>query len=144
MLEDTDAGVSVANVEVCGKDVFSGLQKDTEEKVKFYNCVVWSEVKVNEEMLLNKVKKLESTVIEQETPVRVMHRRALIRREREVLQITPTFINDHWFSLRLSTTAGTYVKEFVTGDFGRTVPSVAEWLGGRCDILQLDCTGICM
>jgi tRNA pseudouridine synthase 10 len=34
--------------------------------------------------------------------------------------------------------AGMYVKEFVHGDFGRTVPSVGSLLGCKADILQLD------
>lgn len=36
--------------------------------------------------------------------------------------------------------AGTYIKEFVHGDFGRTVPNLATLLGGGCeaDILSLD------
>ena len=42
----------------------------------------------------------------------------------------------------MSTNAGTYVKEFVTGDMGRTKPSVSGMLGGKCDILQLDCVGL--
>lgn len=34
------------------------------------------------------------------------------------------------------------VKEFVHGDLGRTIPSVASILGGKTDILELDCEGI--
>ena len=34
--------------------------------------------------------------------------------------------------------AGTYVKEFVHGDLGRTSPSVCSLLGCQADILQLD------
>lgn len=33
---------------------------------------------------------------------------------------------------------GTYVKEFVHGDLGRTVPSIGSLLSCRADILQLD------
>lgn len=38
--------------------------------------------------------------------------------------------------------AGTYIKEFVHGDLGRTVPSVGSLLGCRADILQLDVTHV--
>ena len=41
---------------------------------------------------------------------------------------------------RLVTSAGTYVKEFVHGDRGRTQPSVKGMLGCRADIMQLDVT----
>jgi tRNA pseudouridine synthase 10 len=47
-----------------------------------------------------------------------------------------------FFLLELDTQAGTYIKEFVHGDFGRTSPSVGEILGCEADILQLDVTDI--
>jgi tRNA pseudouridine synthase 10 len=36
------------------------------------------------------------------------------------------------------TQAGTYVKEFVHGDLGRTKPSLSDIIGGDVDILALD------
>jgi tRNA pseudouridine synthase 10 len=44
----------------------------------------------------------------------------------------------HYFKLTLTTSAGTYVKEFVNGDFGRTVPSVGSLLDCHAEIVQLD------
>lgn len=38
--------------------------------------------------------------------------------------------------------AGTYIKEFVHGDLGRTVPNVGQILGTDSDILQLDVTNV--
>ena len=50
-----------------------------------------------------------------------------------------TPFNAHFGMLQLTTSAGTYVKEFVHGDLGRTTPNVATLLGvGSADILQLD------
>jgi tRNA pseudouridine synthase 10 len=46
------------------------------------------------------------------------------------------------FILRLRTQAGTYVKEFVHGDAGRTAPSLGDLLGCRAEIIQLDVTAI--
>ena len=37
-------------------------------------------------------------------------------------------VDDHWFVLRLETSAGLYVKEFVHSDLGRTRPSLGELL----------------
>jgi tRNA pseudouridine synthase 10 len=47
-------------------------------------------------------------------------------------------IDAHHFELILHTEAGTYIKEFVHGDFGRTRPSVGGILDGEVDILELD------
>lgn len=42
----------------------------------------------------------------------------------------------------VQTQAGTYVKEFVHGDFGRTVPNVGQIIGMNVDIMALDVTAI--
>ena len=78
----------------------------------------------------------------QSTPLRVLHRRAAAVRVRHVLSLKSDRIDDHWFRLSLSTTAGTYVKEFVHGDCGRSSPSVSSLLGCKTDIVELDCEGI--
>ena len=80
--------------------------------------------------------------IHQKTPLRVLHRRANIIRERKVLQVKAIRIDDHHFRLELSTEAGTYVKEFVHGDLGRAIPSIASLAGCKTNLLELDCEGI--
>ena len=80
--------------------------------------------------------------IEQSTPLRVLHRRSSDVRIRYILTLSARCIDKHWFQIRMSTSAGTYVKEFVHGDCGRTYPSVRSLLGGRVDITELDCEGI--
>jgi tRNA pseudouridine synthase 10 len=40
--------------------------------------------------------------------------------------------------LIMDTEAGTYIKEFVHGDLGRTSPSFASLAGAAADILDLD------
>ena len=52
------------------------------------------------------------------------------------------FIDDKHFKLDLVTEAGTYIKEFVHGDFGRTVPNMCTLLGHKADILALDVTDL--
>lgn len=48
------------------------------------------------------------------------------------------------FELSLLTSAGTYIKEFVHSDEGRTEPSVGTLLGCKADILSLDVLEIVM
>ena len=40
--------------------------------------------------------------------------------------------------LHIMASAGTYIKEFVHSDLGRTVPSIGSILECEADILQLD------
>jgi tRNA pseudouridine synthase 10 len=44
----------------------------------------------------------------------------------------------HFARLIMDTEAGTYIKEFVHGDLGRTNPSFASLAGATADILDLD------
>ena len=48
------------------------------------------------------------------------------------------YIDSHHFKLFLNTQAGTYIKEFVHGDFGRTQPNLGTLLKTDADILELD------
>lgn len=73
-----------------------------------------------------------------DTPIRVIHRRSPMVRAKVIHSMKTRWINDHWFHLELTASAGTYIKEFVHGDLGRTVPSVGSLLGCKADIFQLD------
>lgn len=64
----------------------------------------------------------------------------MLNRTRFIYQLSAVALNEHYFVLSLVTSAGTYVKEFVHGDLGRTVPSISSILGAHADILQLDVT----
>ncbi|HKX45295.1 MAG TPA: tRNA pseudouridine(54/55) synthase Pus10, partial [Planctomycetota bacterium] len=78
----------------------------------------------------------------QKTPERVAHRRAELDRPRWIeLQAFERAAGDETgrrFEVRLATQHGTYVKEALSGEGGRTTPSLAELLGARCTCLELD------
>ena len=48
------------------------------------------------------------------------------------------YINEQHFLLHLCTSAGTYIKEFIHSDFGRTVPNLCDILRQQVDIINLD------
>ena len=114
------------------------LKKGEEEKSKTYSCIIWTS-KAN--CYLNtgdggEVGKLDSMTpvkITQRTPIRVLQRRALMDRVRQVTRMKTIPIDEHHFKLELDTEAGTYIKEFVHGDFGRTRPSVGTLLGAEVE-----------
>jgi tRNA U54 and U55 pseudouridine synthase Pus10 len=137
-------GVGISGLDFCPASCFSNLQSETEDKVKFYGCLCWSHQRIPNQgyldsLLNNSMCPLE---ISQSTPLRVLHRRSKAVRVRHVLSLKPHRIDDHWFRLEMSTTAGTYVKEFCHGDLRRTSPSVSSLLGCKVDIVELDCHGI--
>lgn len=142
----SEKGVGVSGLEMTGSRSYSGLQSETEDKVKFYGCLCWSKSKIpSQEYLEEKLLQNGSIYpleVAQSTPLRVLHRRSAAVRIRHVLSMKAKRIDEHWFRLSLSTSAGTYVKEFCHGDCGRTKPSISSLLGCTVDIVELDCEGI--
>ncbi len=88
---------------------------------------------------LARVEAISGAVVHQRTPTRVAHRRADKVRKRKIRKISARAIGARKFELEITTSAGTYVKEFVSGDEGRTKPSVSEILGcdARCEELDV-------
>ena len=147
-------GVGISNdFQIVPAVTFSNLQADTESKVKHYGCHCWSqrELPADWTFSLSTVdtngdsphpRSSRPLTIQQQTPLRVLHRRANLTRERQILEARASRIDAHHFRLQLSTQAGTYVKEFVHGDLGRTKPSMASLLNTKTNLLLLDCEGI--
>lgn len=86
---------------------------------------------------LKKIKSLEGKIIEQQTPNRVMHRRANLERKRKIIRME--IVNYSGKSARISVEveAGTYIKELINGDEGRTKPSISELLGSKVECKKL-------
>ena len=59
-------------------------------------------------------------------------------RQRTVHKMSIEPVDDRHFHLFLSTQAGTYIKEFVHGDMGRTTPNLGSLLQASVDIIELD------
>ena len=139
--------IEVLDLRITTADTWSSMQDVAEEKRKGYRAVVWSSTPVEgvkyvelESICLRDKDESNLPCLEiiQRTPLRVLHRRSLLSRKRFIYDIKVSPVNANFFLLDLVTSAGTYVKEFVHGDFGRTEPSVSSIMGCQCDILQLD------
>lgn len=85
---------------------------------------------------------LSNVTIYQKTPIRVLHRRSALIREKIIYSISINYINAHWFICDLITSSGTYIKEFVHGDRDRTIPSISSLLKSSCECVQLDVMGV--
>ena len=81
---------------------------------------------------------LQGVTIHQRTPERVAHRRADKIRERRVLDIGYAGMQDGKFVVDVLGEAGLYIKELVSGDGGRTVPSLAGNLKRTAHVTSLD------
>ncbi len=81
---------------------------------------------------------LKGVTIQQRTPMRVSHRRADRVRERQVIDIQCTGRVDDRYWVEVVGEAGLYIKELVSGDGGRTRPSLAQILGRTASVVSLD------
>ena len=79
-----------------------------------------------------------SQAIAQRTPKRVAHRRSDRVRTRRVVAARVVEASEGRLTLELRTEAGTYVKEWVEGDDGRTTPSLASLTGVPLKVEFLD------
>jgi len=85
---------------------------------------------------------LKGVTIHQRTPERVAHRRADKVRERKVLDIGLAGEQDGRFVVEVLGEAGLYIKELVSGDSGRTTPSLAAILQKPARVTSLDVTQV--
>jgi len=142
---DTDALGSDANERADGKVEVRELRcvdRDAVERVKSldaskrYRALVSLGDEVSQDELDDAVDALVVTV-EQRTPSRVDRRRADKVREREVYEATGEARGEE-ATVELHTEGGLYVKELVSGDEGRTKLSLADELGTRATVEELD------
>lgn len=127
-------------------DQASLIKNGQDERRKLYTGYCCSTRKLDD-LALEKLHHKAPIEVIQKTPVRVLKRRPLLERRRMIFFIAALKLDDYHFLIRMETQAGTYVKEFVHGDFGRTRPSLADLLGVECgevDILELDVEGVDM
>ncbi len=92
-----------------------------------------TEAKVNESLAF-----VAGRAIAQRTPTRVAHRRADRIRTRRILAARLVETVADRFTIELRAESGTYVKEWVEGDDGRTNPSLSELLGTPLTVDSLD------
>lgn len=74
----------------------------------------------------------------QTTPVRVEKRRVMKERPHWIILEKIKIIDDHHAEIELHSSAGCYIKEFISGDEGRTTPSFAQWANVSCICKELD------
>ena len=129
--------VKVRGLTVISSTLTRALKEGEEDKQKHYAALIYTSKPISNEDLLF-LSEIKDLTVKQKTPLRVLHRRTLACRERIVHSLSASLIDAHHFKLELQTQAGTYIKEFVHGDFGRTSPNLRELMNQEVDIIWLD------
>lgn len=142
MLERRINEFAAGKVEVYGLRYTS---RDEIEKIKsakypkIYRVVVEY---TNKENLQKAVNAMVGMTINQRTPKRVMHRRADLVRRRKVMDMRLEKAENGKASIVVRAESGTYIKEMITGDEGRTTPSLSQLAGENIKVVSLDVIGI--
>jgi tRNA pseudouridine synthase 10 len=109
---------------------------------KRYRAEVEFDDDVSAEDLAAALDELDGATVEQYTPQRVDHRRANLTRTREVYEATGELTDDRHATVEVHGAGGLYIKELISGDGGRTEPSLAGILGVGAAVTALDVVGV--
>jgi tRNA pseudouridine synthase 10 len=135
--------VEVFGLRFVSKDDIRRLKK-AEASKKMYNVLVDFDRDVSDEELETIKKTLANAVIRQKTPLRVLHRRADLVREKYIYETQIKRLAPNCAEMKILCQGGLYIKELVSGDEGRTIPSVASIINAEAKPLELDVLKIIM
>ena len=144
---DVDALEAAINERAEGAVEVEGLRLATHEMVervkgldasKTYRMDVEFARPVEERDFEAALSELSGATVEQDTPQRVDHRRADLTRVREVYDVEGELLEPRRAELTVRGAGGLYVKELVSGDDGRTRPSLAGLLDTESVVTALD------
>jgi len=108
------------------------------EYPKTYRVCISTEHQISKEKLIKVATTVGGQTLEQFTPQRVAQRRANKIRCRKIFACVVESVEINRAILRITAQSGTYIKEFITGDNGRTKPNISGLLNMPCSVDALD------
>ena len=118
------SGVAIRDLRMAAVEEVAAIKEGEYEKEYLAHCI--AAAPLAKAAVEGIAAKLTGTTLDQRTPERVAHRRADLVRKRNVHTVTVEEMKadpSERFSIRVRAESGTYIKEMVNGDEGRTVPS---------------------
>jgi len=133
-VNESQEKVEIFNIQPTHKD------KAADIKQKHADKTYRAEVELSEDVDEEELEKLQQLVGEvvQRTPNRVEHRRADKDRHREVYSVGVEKTGGKEIEIEVAAEAGTYIKELISSDEGRTEPSISGVLGVEAECKVLD------
>ncbi len=135
--------VEISRLRFTNRDVVRKLKK-AESAQKEYRVLIKFEKEISDADMQLLEEKLNGTLIKQQTPLRVLHRRADLTRERYIYKLKVKKLSAKEALMQVRCQGGLYVKELVSGDEERTTPSVSELLNNPAKTLKLDVLNVIM
>ncbi len=140
--EENKGKVEVVGIQYVKRGMIAKIKNAKADKT--YRIEVELKTKIKEEDLRDAMDKLSGAVIEQRTPTRVLHRRADLVRKRKIYSARLVSFEAPISFLEIKCDGGLYIKELISGDGGRTKPSLSELLGAEAEVKELDVVDVDM
>lgn len=131
----TEGKTSYHNLKFCERNRKAEIKVSSSDAYKIYKALVKCDKPYDKDKLAS-LNNLDE--IHQQTPLRVLHRRADKVRIKHVHNVSCEIIDDTTFEMTVKTEGGLYIKELISGDEDRTKPNVGEVLGVKSICEQLD------
>ncbi len=128
----------VGPLRIVGDAVVARLKGFEAPKVYQATCRAEAEADLDPARVAALAAALAGRELAQRTPRRVARRRSDLVRRRRVLALDVLAQGPREVVLRIEAESGTYIKELISGDDGRTTPSVSELLGVPTACVALD------
>lgn len=114
------------------------LKEETKTHYKMYRAFICSKNKISTKDIDLVEKTFNNIIVKQRTPIRVLHRRPDVLREKKVFGIKVKIVHENLLEALIKCEGGLYVKELVEGDNGRTNPSLSSVINKELKCLELD------
>ena len=135
--------IEVFGLKYSDKRYAQKFMREASMNIKEYEAIIRVDGEdVTQEDLDEVSRQLTKIEIEQRTPLRVKHRRSDLVRTKHIYQTKLEKIGPQQIKGFFRVQGGTYIKELISGDEGRTKPSVSGLLGVSCVCEELNVTAI--
>jgi tRNA pseudouridine synthase 10 len=134
--------IEVRELSITNRELAQKIKSEASENVKEYLAQIDVEQELSEGELKVAEKALSGTEIEQRTPNRVAHRRSDLIRKKQVIEVKLERKDAKIIEGLFKVQGGTYIKELISGDDGRTQPSLSSVLGLQCTCIELNVIAI--
>lgn len=128
-INNSSSYVRVRNLQLTNKEKIIQLKLAKPDKI--YEVDVKLEKETSKSELENACRKLSGITINQQTPTRVLKRRYDLLRKRKIYYCKLINYHSTQPKLEIKTESGTYIKELIGGDDGRTNPSLSSILNQK-------------
>lgn len=135
--ERANGKIEVRGLKIVDRDMVRKI-KQLEASKKTYRVTVTFDREVSDEEIRRIERALTGVTVNQQTPTRVLRRRADRVREKHIYETKVKRISPNSVEMRIRCQGGLYVKELVTGDNGRTEPNVSKIVNAKAEVLALD------